>query len=486
VEETVAVAMTRLTMDEAYEKGGKSGRYTILLSVGVFASMIASMMYLFSLPLFSIFPEIIGCGGAGNPSGDRKDGLCRSEEEACRANVTREYVDRSHNFISEYDLVCDDFRATLLETSFALGSLLGTLLFGFLSDSLGRLPILGVAEAGGVLMLLVIVLNTVYPVCVIFTLLLGFLMGGVHTPTFALAYDSVHSDYIPFYGTFVNLSFAVGEVIVAAIMWTRISWRAMCYIIMGWTAFAALYLLVLYEPPRFLLGKGRQTHAVRNLHRIAAINGYRDALPESLELVAVGPLDRQAASCKASTRLLLEKPTMLRLGLCMLLFVSCSCIYYGISLSVQKYQGNPYINAMLIGIVEIVAISLSGFLSNAFGKRFVFGLCFAITAGFMLLQGLAVTDPAYSSLCIAAAKFGISASFNVVYVVTGEMFPSAAKNTALAACVIADRIGTICGPLLALSPTVFLTVSTILCATCVLVTSLMPLVPFKPAQSPSS
>lgn len=43
-------------------------------------------------------------------------------------------------------------------------------------------------------------------------------------------------------------------------------------------------------------------------------------------------------------------------------------------------------------------------------------------------------------------KFGITASFCIVYAVTSELFPTVIRNTAMGLCSMAARIGTITSP----------------------------------------
>lgn len=210
--------VSSVTVDEAYDLAGGHGRYQFLVALSAGIISITSMMYLFSVPLFLIFPEVRGC----------PEGLCPTKEAACRVRYT--YADHSFNFVTEFDLLCSEFRGSLVATMFSVGFCAGILAFGTIGDTLGRLAAFTVGTLGTSLSILMLLLFPEYVVCLIASGLCGFFASGCFPQGLTYAYDSCHSKYVTFYATFMNTAFTVGELFVALFMWTGVSWRTMAIV----------------------------------------------------------------------------------------------------------------------------------------------------------------------------------------------------------------------------------------------------------------
>jgi len=452
----------KMTVEQGYEAAGEMGRYHILLMFGSAITMISCMIYIFSVPLFLVKPKM-DCGPLG----------CK---DVCERHGNYTYLDKHFNFVTEFDLYCDMYSGTILEVSFGVFSLIGCIIFATLSDSIGRLPVLIIGITGNIICLSLIVSYPSYFYALTFSATLGFFIAALGTPTYTFLYDSVLPCYIAFYGTFLNIAFAAGEVIVGFVLWLGSDWTTMCYFIICWSSVYYILLIKLREPPRYLLSKKKEARALANLQAIARFNNK--LLPDNIYLSAEGAgcVVEQTVTFADTMKLLLEISTLCRMLMCMLLFFCCGTIYYGISMNLQRFPGNVYLNAIINGIVEIVAVMTSGIIMNSFGKRRAFIMAFGITGTFMVIQCFATDLPEFfSTINIAASKFGISAAFNLIYIMVGEMFPSAAKNTVFGICIITERLGCASGPILGVNPLLFSAVSAIMCYMSTLIACFMPL-----------
>eukprot|EP00826_Nyctotherus_ovalis_P039314 TRINITY_DN3775_c0_g1_i10.p1 TRINITY_DN3775_c0_g1~~TRINITY_DN3775_c0_g1_i10.p1 ORF type:complete len:455 (-),score=92.09 TRINITY_DN3775_c0_g1_i10:41-1405(-) len=421
------------TIDEAYYSIGKLGKYQLIVYVSSFVTMITCMMYVFSLPLFLIFPKVTGCISPETNS----TVLCADPQEACTVPM-RVYENNRFNFITEFDLACNYAAGTLIPLSFIIGNLIGSLIFSAISDNFGRLKVICIGQLGNIACIGVIMIAGNYLTTMVMSGLCGFVTAASGTPTYAFAYDSIHPDRIKFSGTLINIAFAVGEIIIALLMWTGISWRFMCLLICLWSSLFFVILTQLVEAPKFLLSKGKPESALASLRHIAEMNGK--PLPPTFVLrqpgIEAGAETETEAELKSDIqknmiKMLFEKEVMLPLLMTMMLYFSCGYIYYGISMNIQSYGGNIYKNACINGIVEVVAVVLSGIAMSRWGIKLPFAISFGFSGIFMLLIPFVTRSEEVISMFIAFGKFGISACFNFVYVIVGELFPTRIKNTVL-------------------------------------------------------
>lgn len=457
----------KLTIEEAYELIGR-GSYHFLVCAVSFICTVSYMVYVFSIPLFLVFPTVWGCtDSSGNPI------KCENSDDACEGPVERVYDKEWFNYISEFDLACRDFAATCISLAFITGSLTGSFIFSTISDNYGRLVVMSVGQVGNIVCIVLIIVLGDYYATVVLSALCGFMVSGSGTPVYAFVYDSSHSREVKFFGTFLGAAFAVGEVIVALLMWTGIPWRAMCGFVCLWSALFFVFEAQIVEPPKFLLSKNRTQEAIENLKYIAKVN--RVPLPENFTLVASSAeTDKAATNCAEIVQLLGEKLTLARTIMSMTLFFTCGYIYYGISMNIQHYAGNIYLNALLNGVVEIVAVLSSGLAISKLGIKLPFGVSYAISGVFMLLMEVS-DNSALVSIFMSLAKFGISSCFNFNYIIVGQIFPSSIKNTVLGLCLIADRVGSLLGPIAGLQPAVFQVFSAAFCVVCIILVIKFPL-----------
>ncbi len=449
------VSPVLVTMDEAYELAGGHGKYQLLVAVCSTITIISSMLYLFSIPMFLKFPKTSECttdNGAEIP-------ICNVTMTECyNSSLLYRYENLRFNFVSEYDLICDDVKATLIASVFSIGACFGCLLFSALSDAIGRLPVLFIGEAGMIAGTCYLVFFSSYQVCIWATIATGFFALACGPPSFSFAYDSMHAKYIPLYSTYINAVFAVGEILVALVMWSQITWRTMCGLILCWHSMFFIMFFVLYESPRFLITKGRAEEAGRALEYIAQLNSA--SLPKPIHIKDVaGP----AGSSESTLKILLSPRMLCYLLVCSSLFLASGFVYFGISMSVQRLKGNLYVNVIINGVAEMVAVVLSGVAVKRYGNKGAVVGSLMITCVAVALQNTFDWNVVISSCCLYVAKFGISAAFNIAYICSGELFPTSVKGTALGIGVLCGRVGGLVAPMVSLNPTLQATLSVTLC-----------------------
>ncbi len=446
-EHTRIVQPREVTIDEAYDLAGGHGRYQALVALSITVSQISSMAYLFAIPLFQTFPVVHGCPGLNGTD------ICESAEQACKYE-NRWYDDARFNFVTEFDLLCSEYKASYLASAYPVGFLLGSLLFTSLSDMIGRLPVMVLGQGGMILSVLILFFFASYTNCLLCTGLCGFFSVASLYMGYAYSYDSNHSRYVTFYATYVGVVFAVGELLVAGIMWMQVPWRTLCKVYIIFSALYVVFPLFLSEAPRYFYSKGQVRAAERRFRSIARINGAE--FPYPIQLKDTCDVSAQAVSLCDKLKLLTTRWVLVRLLLCSVMYFSCGFIYYGISLNVHKFKGNVYLNVAVNAVAEIAADITACILAYKVGPKIPLALSFLIACAAFVVQYFFTQDSlAMSSACLYLGKFGISGSFTLIYTMAGKLFPTAISATAIGILGIFERIAASLSPIIGNVPVMF-------------------------------
>ncbi|XP_015189080.1 PREDICTED: organic cation transporter protein [Polistes dominula] len=350
---------------------------------------------------------------------------------------------------SEWNLVCD--RAWLRATGdslFMVGVMLGSMIFGALSDKYGRRPIfflsLVIQLAGGILLAIV----PEFISYVIFRLIVGSTTSGVFLVAYVIALEMVGPKKRLVAGVGCQLFFTTGYILMAGFAYMIREWRMLQVAITIPSIVFLFYWWFIPESARWLLMKGRAEEAKDILQCASKENGMeipREALDT---LLSNNNEDSMPDSKKASLFDLFRYPNLRRKSI--LLFFNWlvnSGTYYGLSWHASNLGGNDYVNFLISGLVEVPAYTFLIFTLNRWGRKII--LC-----GCMLLSGLALLaalfvpiDKPWLVVCLAMiGKLAITSSYGAIYVFTAEQFPTVIRNVGLGACSTFARIGGVIAP----------------------------------------
>lgn len=153
--------------------------------------------------------------------------------------------------------------------------------------------------------------------------------------------------------------------------------------------------------------------------------------------------------------------------------------YFALSLNTANLHGNAYFNCFLSAVVEMPAYTLSWVMFRWCSRRLSLSSALFMGGIFLLLiqlipAGLTLQWASFKntvtqthaklemfchlyiifpadlvSLSITlemTGKFAVTTAFAIVYAYTAELYPTVLRNTALGACSMASRIGSITAP----------------------------------------
>uniref|UniRef100_A0A667HAB5 Solute carrier family 22 member 12 n=1 Tax=Lynx canadensis TaxID=61383 RepID=A0A667HAB5_LYNCA len=225
-------------------------------------------------------------------------------------------------------------------------------------------------------------------------------------------------------------------------------------ILVGAAVFGQVSDRWLAESARWLLIKGKLEQGLRELQKVAAINGKR-AAEDTLTAEALLSAMREelsASQAPASPAALLCTPGLgLRTCVSTLCWFAFGFTFYGLALDLQALGSDIFLLQVLIGVVDIPAKIGTLLLLNRLGRRST-QVASLVLAGLCVLANMLVPHElgALRSSLAVLGLGGLGAAFTCVSIYTGELFPTVLRMTAVGLGQMAARAGAILGPLVRL------------------------------------
>ncbi|XP_078661285.1 organic cation transporter protein-like isoform X2 [Branchiostoma floridae x Branchiostoma belcheri] len=353
----------------------------------------------------------------------------------------------------EFNLVCEKSTLNSLSQSiYMAGVLVGAIGFGQLSDLIGRKKTLFISLLLMLVFGVVVAFSPEYITFVIMRFIVGASVSGVFLSAFVIGTELTGREDRTWTGTLPHISFAIGYMLYALMAWGIRDWRQLQL------AMALPNIILLFawpfviESPRWLLSRGRDEEAKQILLKAAKVN--KVTIPDEV-------LEEKAhkKDVKQYTAIDLIRTPHLRLMniICCYNWMVVSMVYYGLSLNTGSLAGNIYLNFFISGAVEIPAYYLSWWLLDIIGR-------IKCHTGFMILSGVACIVAPYlappyvadhlAPLSVTLAMIGkaaISAGFNIVFLLSAELNPTAIRNVGVGAGSMFARLGGVISPFVVLT-----------------------------------
>ncbi|XP_069326244.1 solute carrier family 22 member 6 isoform X1 [Eulemur rufifrons] len=358
--------------------------------------------------------------------------------------------------VTEWDLVCSH-RALrqMAQSLYMVGVLLGAMMFGYLADRLGRRKVL----------ILNYLQTAVSGTCAAFSPNFAVyctfrLLSGMSLASISLNCMTLNVEWMPIHtrahvGTTIGYTYTLGQFLLAGLAYAVPHWRHLQLLVsVPYFAFF-IYSWFFIESARWYASSGRLDFALRALQRVARINGKQEEGAKLSMEVLQGSLQKELTTGKgqASAIELLRCPTLRRLFLCLsMLWFATSFAYYGLVMDLQGFGVSMYLIQVIFGAVDLPAKLVCFFVINYLGRRPAQMASLLLAGICILVNGVVPQDQSIVRTSFAVLGKGcLAASFNCIFLYTGEVYPTMIRQTGMGMGSTMARVGSIVSPLVSMT-----------------------------------
>ncbi|CAH1788106.1 unnamed protein product [Owenia fusiformis] len=353
--------------------------------------------------------------------------------------------------MSEYDLVCEgSWLSSLAGTALMIGLFFGAISSGFLSDKFGRKV---TTLAIGVLHIVSAFSAAFAPNYIVFLTLrtiAGMTAIGVYTPYWLLLIEACPPTHRGYMTILTDALLRVGTGSLALVAWLlRDHWLLQIIGAIGMVPGLILFVIFVPESPRWLISVGRVADAEAISRKIAKWN--REEIPASFSLKQVEEKDDASSEKKGTFFDLFRTPNLRKYTL-----VVCSywfaCVFgnYAMDLNVGTLiPGSIFLNYLLMSTMVPLVSCISLFIGIQKIPRVVSLPGFLGVGGVMCIAMAPILLTNIPQLVTTVACIGrmlLANAFSLIYLYSGEIFPTPLRNVGLGAGSSFGRIGGLITP----------------------------------------
>ncbi|XP_028398822.1 organic cation transporter protein-like [Dendronephthya gigantea] len=434
-----------VSVDEVLSEIGGYGKYQILMlqlvgfiEFGISSFNVMIITFIAGEPTWECVSNSTVCNITGMVD-------TTSDDYNARCDMPRsewKFSDTFTSTVTEFELVCSKSILQNVSSSlFWLGWLIGNLVFGHIADKIGRRKAILLGVFATSVVSWVIVWPRYLSVYIICRILTGVSCAGASMISFVLLVEYSGVKHRSWAGTNIWYFGSACFMFLSLLAYLIREWRYLMLYGACVSVPVVMSTWFLPESCRYLLVNNRHDEAVKQLEKVARRNGK--PMPK-VELEK----PKQVVHEKTDVRDLFYDKNVAKVTIASwITWFCCALVYYVISYGAIYLGGNIYLNFFLVSLATVPSTFTSIVCMNKFGRRKAIAGGMVISA---VASVIAVSIPSnrqhkgYTAGRIIMAmvcKYAILVSFNAVYIISSELFPTSVRSIGLGTSSACARIG---------------------------------------------
>ncbi|GLV31844.1 uncharacterized protein CBL_07604 [Carabus blaptoides fortunei] len=418
---------------------GSFGRYHIFLTISIFLVKFSIAWHQLGIVILAPVTEF----ECSNKTLDKCSPDCPSH--LFNKSIFEETI------ITQWDLVCERKElSNLAQLTFMFGVLLGNFIFGFLSDRFGRrnplvwTVVLQVASGVGA------AFAPWYWLFIVLRALCALATGGTMITSFVLLMEIIGKEKRTSVGILYQLPSDAGYSLLGLFGYLIRDWHYIQMAISIPSVILIAYYWIIPESPRWLLTVGRTEESIAVMQKIA---GHNHLSTNNIKENITNHVENMPPSKQHGGNVfdLIRTKEMRIRSLCMFFnWLSTGMSFFGVAQYMTQMGGDIFVNIAIAGLVQIPGIFIVLLILGRVGRKSTL-ICTNVLCGVAcLLITVIPTEPFWPTLVLVnLSMMGISMSFNILYVYSGELFPTVVRNMGMGSASMFSRVGSMVAPFVA-------------------------------------
>ncbi|XP_066151542.1 organic cation transporter protein-like [Euwallacea fornicatus] len=360
-----------------------------------------------------------------------------------------DYSIYGYTAVTEWNLNCGkEFLIAIGNSLFMFGVMFGSIGFGELSDRWGRKKTFFLSLVVQVVFGTIAAFAPEFWTFTIARAVVGATTSGVFLVAYVIGLEMVGSSKRMVAGTVCQIFFSFGYMLVAVFAIYINDWRILQFTLTVPGLIFLTYWWLIPESARWLVSKNRLEEAKMCIQAAAKYNKV-DISDKTLDqLLKPSENSSSKEEAKPSIFNIFKYPNLRNRSLIIFFdWFANNITYYGLSWNTNNLGGDPYLNFVISGAVEIPAYIFLLLTLNKWGRKNVMSGCMILAGTALLLTIIVPQNLRWLTVTLAMlGKLAITASYGAVYIFSTEQFPTVVRNAGLGAGSTCARVGSIITP----------------------------------------